>query len=74
MHWSLTHGGRAWAPPGRFGWKFRHSNPFKKLVDEADALKERWPPLQAGFFNGRFEEFHQAAVGLGELLSQLKWF
>ena len=49
-----------WAPTGRFTWsraRAWNNSPCMELVKEAFALKEQWPYLQAGFFNGSFERF-----------------
>lgn len=68
--------GHVWGPIGRFGWKFksRNNSPFVKLVNEANGLKEKWPPLEAGMFGGSYERFEAAANEFKEILGRLNWF
>jgi len=65
-----------WGPPGRFGWKNRHSaedNPLEQLAQHAAAEGKDWGVLQAGLFQGSETRF-QAVVGkLRELIRQLRW-
>ena len=68
-----------WGPPGRFAWKFSGSrgrdNPFSLLRAQADELKDRWPPLQAGLFGGSYERFKKIADGYEELMkNHIRWF
>jgi len=69
---------RTWAPVGRFGWKYKQripqNNPFSDLRAEATALKNNWPLLQAGLFNGSFARFQEVADNFQtRLLDQLPW-
>lgn len=53
-----------WAPTGRFTWsraRAWNNSPCMELINEAFALKEQWPYLQAGFFNGSFEKFQSVS-------------
>lgn len=51
--------GRVWGPVGRFGWKHRGDggSSFSRLVAEADAKGDSWPPLRAGLFTGSIARF-----------------
>lgn len=52
-------GQNGWAPLGRFVWKYRNrtSNPYKIIMQEADANEDNWLPIQAGFFGRSYERF-----------------
>lgn len=70
-----------WAPMGRYAWKYsswRRDNqpdPFSILFDEAQSLRNDWPPLQAGLFGGSFSQFEKIATTFQEeVLDQLNWF
>lgn len=67
-----------WGPIGRFGWKFSGrgvgNSPFTKLVLEAESLKDQWPPLKAGMFEGSYERFIKVANSFKELLEKLNWY
>jgi len=71
-------GSDVWGPPGRFAWKFSRSrggdNPFSVALAQADQQKDKWAPLQAGFFRGSYERFKEIADGYAELLKHLRWF
>ena len=58
---------------GRFAWKlYTKNNPFDMLVREASLLKDDWPVLRAGFFDGMYSRFVTVADGYRELLRELK--
>ena len=65
-----------WGPFGRFGWKHRHGrgSPLAKVVSEALALKQEWPPLKAGLFGGSFERFEKVSAEYSSQVGQLLWF
>jgi len=65
-----------WGPIGRFGWKHRNrdNGPLARIVTEARARKETWPPLRAGMFGGDFERFDKVATEYLELVGRLNWF
>lgn len=67
-----------WGPPGRFAWKYssRRSemNPFSEILSEASQLKEKWPPLVNGLFQGSYDRFRQIAEGYEEKLKELNWW
>ena len=68
-----------WGPPGRFAWKYRHrsreTNPFLKLVQEAERAKDHWLPLEAGMFRGSYTRFDQVAKRYQtQLLGKLPWY
>lgn len=54
----------AWGPIGRFGWKgrIRNNGPLARIVSDARARKELWPPIRAGMFGGNFERFDNVAT------------
>jgi hypothetical protein len=68
--------GYSWGPIGRFGWKHRSrsNSPFTKLVKEAESLKEKWPPIEAGMFGGSYERFEHVAGEFKDTLSKLNWY
>ncbi|MEE9175041.1 MAG: caspase family protein [Thermodesulfobacteriota bacterium] len=66
-----------WGPFGRFAWKYEseryHStNPFSKILEEANSAKDDWPPLKAGFFDGSHERFHGISGGYEKLLQRVR--
>lgn len=65
-----------WGPIGRFGWKHSRQahSPFTKILNEAGAHKENWPPIKAGMFGGSFERFEQVAAGFKRVLDDLRWY
>lgn len=68
---------RDWGPIGRFGWKHgrdAESSPFGRVVKEAEEMKNKWPPLQAGMFGGSVERFSEVAKNLGDRLNNLSWW
>ncbi|MFW8602494.1 hypothetical protein ACOHYD_13580 [Desulfobacterota bacterium M19] len=68
--------GRTWGPIGRFGWKYNSQNnsPFAKLLNDASALKDNWPPIQAGMFGGSYERFELVVNEFKEILGRLNWY
>ena len=63
-----------WGPFGRFGWKRQRSGaPFQRLVQEAKAQGNNWPPLKAGLFGGSFERLVKVADELGQQVDGLPW-
>lgn len=65
-----------WGPIGRFGWKHKNRDnaPFRKLCNEADALRDNWPPIEAGMFGGNYERFSEVAKEYENTLNGLSWF
>jgi hypothetical protein len=71
---SIRAGNQAWGPPGRFAWKAKRGysgNPFEEFVAEGERLKENWPVLRAGFFEGSYSRFEAAVTAYRALLAQL---
>ncbi|MCW8930124.1 MAG: caspase family protein [Gammaproteobacteria bacterium] len=68
--------GYMWGPIGRFGWKHksRDNSPYTKLILEAKAFKDQWPPIKAGMFGGDYERFEAVANEFKESLNNLNWF
>jgi len=65
-----------WGPIGRFGWKYNRDgldNPFNRIVEEAKEVKEEWPPLKVGMFNGSLKSFLEVSEALGKRFSRLYW-
>jgi hypothetical protein len=58
-----------WGPPGRFLYdlpydKILHrKSVFFDILDEANSLKDGWPPIKAGLFNGSYQRFLFIADG-----------
>lgn len=74
LHKQKGEGG--WAPLGRFAWKYRNraSNPYKMIVQEAEANQDGWPPIQAGFFGKSYQRFSAIASEFQEGLGRVSWF
>ncbi len=70
---SATENGRIWGPIGRFGYKFHNSqsSPFHRLSADADTMKEAWPPLKAGLFNGSYDRFKEIETAFRGILNRL---
>ena len=70
--------GRIWGPFGRFAWKHREQSrefsPYTKLLLEAKAQQDNWPPLKAGFFRGSYLRFETIANQYEESIARLNWF
>jgi len=70
------HEGRFWAPVGRFGWKFLRRggpDPFSAAYQEARDAKDRWPPINAGFFDGDYARFEEVVSNFSDHLNRLAW-
>lgn len=64
----------AWGHIGRFGWKKRHlNNPFSRIINEANSLKENWEPIKAGMFGGKYEVFKNTSDKFTEFLNGINW-
>lgn len=67
-----------WAPLGRFAWKYCHDakgSPYLNLVQEAQREKDRWPPLEAGMFQGSYSRFEEVAKRFQTgMLDKLQWY
>lgn len=64
----------AWAPPGRFAWKFSSyhpDDPFSQLVKEAQAQGSTWPPVVSGLFGGSIESFLAVATEYQKFMGEL---
>ncbi len=69
-----SEGNKTWGPLGRFGWKRkRHNDPLTLLMNEANGRKEKWAPLEAGFFGGSYARFEEVVRGFRKLVSSLTW-
>jgi hypothetical protein len=61
---------------GRFGWKFRRgdrSSPLHRVIAEAEAQGDLWPPVKAGLFKGSPDRFKEIALGYSQKIAQLGW-
>jgi hypothetical protein len=67
---------RVWGPVGRFGWKqrSRDNGPLNRIINDARARKDSWPPFRAGMFGGDFERFDKVATEYLQLVGRLNWF
>jgi Caspase domain len=69
--------GRVWGPVGRFGWKFNSriggQNPYSELRREANQWRDEWPPLKAGLFGGKYDQFENVATKFEAFLASLNW-
>ena len=48
-----------WLPTGEYKWReseYRNSQ-FKEFFNEADTMKDEWPILKAGLFNGSYDTY-----------------
>lgn len=56
---------------GRLGWKAHYSREqtvIKEIEDESSELKDSWPPLKAGLFDGSFERFQSIKTAFDEFI------
>jgi hypothetical protein len=63
-----------WGPIGRFGWKHRRGagpSPFRAILEEAEALRDRWPPIAGGLFDSSYERFHDIASKYAQLIGRM---
>lgn len=60
-----------WGTMGRFWWKYFRgdSNPLARIINEAHAMKDAWPPIRSGMFGGSFERFVVVANELEKLVT-----
>lgn len=65
-----------WGPPGRFAWKHRSysSSPLLEIKEEADALKDEWPPLKSGLFKGSYDRFMKIHEEYIALIAKFSWY
>jgi Mrp family chromosome partitioning ATPase len=67
--------GRVWAPPGRFGWRFRSDeDPLSRLLKEFELKGSEWEPLKAGLFGGSQERFAVISAELREFVGKLGFY
>ncbi|WP_068785045.1 caspase family protein [Paenibacillus phocaensis] len=64
-----------WGPPGRFAWKYRSQGrgQFVQIKEEANEMKNEWPPLKAGLFNGSIDRFNEIYAKYQTFLHKLGW-
>jgi len=69
--------GHTWGPIGRFGWKQTSwggaGRPLAELVDEIQAMREQWPPFQAGLYGRDFAAFADVVSEYAAYISRLPW-
>lgn len=68
--------GDDWGPIGRYGWKhnsIQYQSPLELIIDEADKKGEDWGPIEAGLFDGSFDDFQESAESINQLLDDLSW-
>lgn len=69
--------GRAWGPVGRFGWKYHRgaeASPLHRVLSEATAMGDAWPPIKAGLFQGSVERFRETSSQYTEHIARLGWW
>jgi hypothetical protein len=72
MHRSSRPLGMSWAPPGRFGWKFRGGdNPTSRLFKEFESRGAEWEPLKAGLFGGSQERFAEIGNEFRQFMARM---
>jgi len=65
-----------WAPVGRFGWRNRWDGQdiATVITKEAQAQRDSWPPIAAGFFGGSIERFERAQEAFRSgILAHAQW-
>jgi hypothetical protein len=60
---------------GRYGWrwKFAEEDVRKEIEAEERAGGRKWPPYQAGWFNGQRDRFMAAKKKVDEMIAGLRW-
>jgi hypothetical protein len=60
---------------GRYGWRWQLSDwdVRKEIEDEEASMGLKWPPYQAGWFNGQRERFTAAKKKVDEMIAGLPW-
>ena len=66
---------RGWGPIGRFGWRIRHdASPWQKLMTDAQAADDSWPPVAAGLCGGSSVRLKTIAEQLLQTMSRTGWY
>lgn len=66
---------RGWGPIGRFGWRIRHdASPWQKLMTDAQAAGDSWPPVAAGLCSGSSVRLKTIAEQLLQTMSRTGWY
>lgn len=67
--------GSIWGPIGRFGWKHRgrDNSTYKKMLSDAEKLKDKWGPIEAGMFGGSYDRFSEVAEEFSTIIHKLNW-
>ncbi len=75
-HLNEISGGSFWGPVGRFGWKHHRGDgsPLSSCLEEAQRMKDQWPPILSGFFGGSFDRFQVVSEALAKRIGNLGWF
>jgi hypothetical protein len=67
--------GRGWGPIGRFGWRIGHdANPWQRLMTDAQAAGNSWPPVAAGLCGGSSVRLKTIADQLLQTMSRAGWY
>lgn len=67
--------GRVWAPPGRFGWRFRgDEDPLARLLKESESKGSEWEPLKAGFFGASRDRFATISAEFRQFVASLPFY
>lgn len=65
---------RGWGPIGRFGWRIHYdSSPWRRLMTDAQAAGDSWPPVAAGLCGGSSQRLKTVAGQLQEGMSRSGW-
>jgi len=63
---------------GRFAWRYRGStsDPIEEFIESGLKLKDKWPLLKLGFFNGSVDWFEECRKAYNNYLNRIinKWF
>ena len=65
-----------WGPPGLFmsERERRNGSPTMRTVKkQAEELRNEWPPLKAGLFDGSYERFEKVLAGVQDVLGINRW-
>ena len=65
---------RGWGPIGRFGWRIRYdANPWRRLMTDAQAAGDSWPPVAAGLCGGSSARLKTIVEQLQQAMSHAGW-
>lgn len=65
-----------WVPSGEFVWsetRYRNSE-FQDFFESADKMKNEWPPIKAGMFDGQYEMYAKAKSDADEFHKKYRFY